>query len=319
MALQKITKALLCAAIGAVVLGSFALFGLIITDHGPNISTTGQSPMIVMAKRYGTGDQTLRFAVATMWSVESTFSLYRRLSERIAGDMGLKHSLVLRPSYGALRQAMENDEIDVAFICTGPYVYSLPGESIQLLVEPEFVNRERYRSVILVSSGSGIRSIKDLAGESIAFSDSESFSGRLLPYVMLKEQNIDPDVFFENVIFTGSHDRSISSVDRGIVRAAAVHSIVWEAAKREDPVLRERLKEIWSSDTYGPPPVIVSAKASEAFSDSLKNVFLNLHKDKEGRAILSSIGVARFVPAREENYTSAIRLFQRYERLRGEP
>ncbi|MHB9029469.1 MAG: phosphate/phosphite/phosphonate ABC transporter substrate-binding protein [Candidatus Latescibacterota bacterium] len=319
MVIRNAIKAFVYVAVVGMALGSLGLFYIFLSSREPSIYVSEHSPVIGAVTKPGVKGPSLRFAVATMWSLESTFSQYRQLSERIAGDLGLKNSLILRPSYKALRRAMENGEVDVAFVCTGPYVYTLPGKHMRLLAKPEFINGTTYRSVILALSGSGIRSVQDLHGTIIGFSDSESFSGYILPYVMLKERGLDPDAYFKKVVFTGSHDRSIIAVDRGIVQAAAVHSIVWETAKRDNPALREKLKEIWYSDTYGPPPVIVSAGMSGSFSDSLKKAFLNFHKDREGRAILSAVGIERFIPAREEDYFSAIRLFQRFEKVRGKP
>jgi phosphonate transport system substrate-binding protein len=313
---QKYKTFIAGIAFTVIILGSLVLLYHLVKNHEPFVDFSNRSPAGLKTHEYSRHASSLRFAVATMWSVESTFSRYRDLTERIAGDTGLEESMILKSSYKALRQAMETNEIDVAFVCTGPYVFTLSSGSIRLLVEPEFVEGEQYHSVIIVPAGSALHSVMDLKGMSIAFSDSESFTGYVIPYVMLKEQNIDPDKFFKNIILTGSHDRSIFAVDRGIANAAAVHSIVWESAKREDPSLKDRLREIWSSETFGPPPVIVSNHLRYSFADSLKNAFLNLDKDSEGRKILESIGMKRFVPAREKDYLSALKLYQRYEKIR---
>ena len=313
---QKYKTVIAGIAFTVIILCSLVLLHYLVKNHEPYVNFSVRSPIGLKTQVYSQNVSSLRFAVATMWSVESTFSMYQDLAERIARNVGLRESMILKSSYKALRRALETHEIDVAFVCTGPYVFTLSSGSIRLLVEPEFVNGEHYHSVIIVPRGSAVKSVMDLRGMSIGFSDSESFTGYVIPYVMLKEQNINPDNFFKNIIFTGSHDRSIFAVDRGIVNAAAVHSIVWESAKREDSSLKDRLREIWSSETFGPPPVIVSNHLRYTFADSLKNAFLNLDKDPEGRAILASIGIKRFVPAREKDYLSALKLYKRYEQIR---
>ena len=75
------------------------------------------------------------------------------------------------------------------------------------------------------------------------------------------------------------------------------------------------MREIWSSDTFGPPPVIVSSDLNENLENSLKKAFLKLNEDEEGRKILSAIGIERFVPAREDEYRTAVELYKRYEQL----
>ena len=262
-----------------------------------------------------TRSTSLRFAVATMWSVKSTFSMYRRLVQRIGRDVGLEESFILRSSYRALRRALEQGEVDIAVVCTGPYVYALPSGQIELLVQPVFKDGHQYHSVLIVPHEISNSSVEDLRGTVMGFSDPESFTGCIVPYLMLTEQGLNPKTFFQEIIFTGSHDHTIHAVDRGIVNVAAVHSIVWESAKREDPSLLERLKVIWESETFGPPPVIVLKDLDENLKNSLQNAFLMLDKDEEGRQILSAIGIERFIPAREDDYQTAVELYKRYEQL----
>lgn len=316
MFFPKIKNVLISFVLIFLVFGSLVFIHYLSKTTEPYVDLSVRTPEIIPPDESGQNVSVLRFAVATMWSVESTFTMYRQLSERIAKDVGLQESLIIRSTYKALRQAIENNEIYIAFVCTGPYVSLLSRGHIKLLVTPEFVNGELYHSVIIVPSDSPINSVMDLKGKTLGCSDPESFTGYIIPFVMLKEQGINPDKFFKNIVFTGSHDRSIYAVDRGIVDAAAVHSIVWESAKRDDPSLKIRLKEIWQSDMYGPPPVIVSSNLKNTFTDSLKNAFLNLNKDPEGKKILAAIGIERFVPAKENEYISAVRLYKRYEKMR---
>ena len=113
----------------------------------------------------------LRFAVATMWGAESTFTLYRQMATHIAAAVGRRETFVVRPSYAKLREMMEAGEVDVALICTGPYVRTLPSGKIKLLVVPVFEDGLEYRSEILVRRDSGVAEVDGLRGRRIAYSD----------------------------------------------------------------------------------------------------------------------------------------------------
>ncbi len=145
----------------------------------------------------------------------------------------------------------------------------------------------------------------------MAFTDPESHTGCLVPSVTLAERGWEVDSFFGRLVFTGSHDRSINAVAIGLVDAAAVDALVWESAKGQDPSLAERVKVIWASETYGPPPIVVPVGLDQALEDSLLEAFLALDSDEEGQQILSVIGIKRFVPAREEAYQTAAELYRR--------
>ncbi|MHC4915215.1 MAG: substrate-binding domain-containing protein [Planctomycetota bacterium] len=265
------------------------------------------------------GKERLRFAVATMISAEETFSTYRRLVERIGRDIKRREVFVLRPSYAEVRRELERGKLDVALVCTGTYVHSLGERKIKLLVQPEFESRLQYRSVLLVPAGSSAKKLEDLRGKVMALTDLESNTGCLVPSVTLLRAGHDPKTFFRKVIFTRSHDRSIRAVALATVDAAAVDALVWESHLRQDPSLAARVRVIWQSVSYGPPPVVVPRGLSPALQESLRRAFLDLDKDPEGREILSAIGIRRFVPARPEDYQSAIELYREIEKRGGVP
>jgi phosphonate transport system substrate-binding protein len=261
----------------------------------------------------------LRFAIATMWSAESTFVMYRRLVTRVANAVGRKDVFVIRPSYAALREALDRQEVDVAVVCTGPYVCSLGGGQLKLLVQPEFEPGLVYRSVLLTPIDRPVRGLGGLRGATLAFSDPESFTGCFVPYMELVQMGVEPQTFLKRIVFTGNHERSIEAVRTGLVDAAAVHSIVWNSWKRLHPPLANRLTENWTSDVFGPPPVVVPADLAPELVDGLRNAFLALDADEDGRQILAALAIKRFVRGNPEDYRSATQLYARFRASSGMP
>lgn len=253
----------------------------------------------------------LRFAVATMVSAEATFSMYRLLVQRICRDVGRREAFVLAPSYGDVRRQLEKGKVDVAFVCTGTYVHSLAGKRVKLLVQPEFKEGQDYRSLLIVPARSAARKWEDLRGAVMACSDPESNTGCIVPKAALADRGHTLETFFRKVVITGSHDHSIQAVALGAVDAACVDSLVFDSNLHQDPSLRPRIKVIWRSPAFGPPPIVVPVDLDEGLQRSLKQAFLALPDDPEGREILSGIGILRFVPARPEDYRTAALLFNR--------
>ena len=151
----------------------------------------------------------------------------------------------------------------------------------------------------------------------MAFTDPESNTGCLVPSGMLVDNGYDPKSYFGKVVFTGNHDRSILAVALGVVDGAAVDSLVWESNLREDPTLERRVRVIWQSERFGPPPIVVPSGLEESLENALREAFLALDKDEEGREILSAIGIKRFVPARQEDYRTVVELFERLQERGG--
>lgn len=258
----------------------------------------------------GTGSrQVLQVAVATIVSAQRTFTSYQALVRLVGEKMGLEAKLFLRPSYAQVRQALERAAVDVAFVCTGTYVYARDGGRIELLAQPQFREGLFYRSLLLVPSGSSIRGLEDLRGATVAFSDPESNTGRLVPLAALLRAGYQPDEFLGKVVFSGSHDRSVGAVAAGVVDAAAVDALVFRSLLEADPRLAQRVRVVWESEVFGPPPVVVPTALDPALKARLREVILNLHRDPAARVSLGELGIVRFVEPREEDYESAYRVF----------
>lgn len=310
-----VRKLLLCIVLAGLCVGAMRGTGKLLRSKEPFVDfskrvQTDEEPSL----RFTGEHDRLRFAVATMVSAEATFSMYRRLVQRVCRDVGRRAAFIVPPSYADVRWQLEQAEVDVALVCTGTYLHSTRGKGIKLLVQPEFENGLEYRSLFIVPAQSRFKTLDDLRGTVMACNDPESNTGCLVPCATLAKRGYAPKSFFRKVVFTGSHDRSILAVALGAVDGAAVDSLVWESNIRLDPSLEGRVRVIWQSEPFGPPPIVVPKGLDESLERSLREALLSLDKDEEGREILSSIGIKRFVPARPECYRSAVEMFQGLER-----
>ena len=256
----------------------------------------------------------LRFAVATMVSAEETFSTYQRLVQRICRDVGRKEAFVLRPSYTKVREALEHGKVDIALVCTGTYVHSLGRKRIKLLVQPEFEEPLEYRCLIIVPAKGTAQTLDDIRGKVMAFTDPESNTGCFVPTATFMNRGENPRTFFSKVVFTGSHDRSILAVSMAVVDAAAIDALIWQSKLREDPSLATKVRIIWQSEVFGPPPIVVPVDGDPVIAKLLQEALLALDKDEQGKEILSEIGIKRFAMPQEESYLSAIKLHRQLKR-----
>jgi len=249
-----------------------------------------------------------------MVSAEETFSTYRRLVQRICREVGRREAFVVPRSYADVREKLEHGKVDIAFVCTGTYVHSLRNKRIKLLAQPEFEEPIEYRCLVIVPSKSDAETLADLRGTVMAYTDPESNTGCLVPTATLMAGGHDPKAFFKKIVFTGSHDRSISAVALSLYDAAAIDALIWESKLKKEPSLAGKARIIWQSEVFGPPPIVVPADGDPSLAKSLQESLLALHEDQDGREILSAIGIKRFVQPRPESYRSAVQLHRQIER-----
>ncbi len=173
-------------------------------DKSPRVSFSDW----VAVKPVKVSNETLRFAIASMVSAEETWVTYKKLVDYVAEHMGVKASMVLRPSYSDVRRLLEENKVDLAFVCTGTYIRCLRGGAVELLEVPEFKNNLKYQCFFVVRADSAINKIEDLRGKRFAFTDPESNTGCIGPAGAVRQNGVEPNYNFGNIFTTGAIARS---------------------------------------------------------------------------------------------------------------
>jgi phosphonate transport system substrate-binding protein len=249
-------------------------------------------------------DPPLRVAVAAMVSPRETFNLYRQLLEYIGRKSGRRLEFVQRKTYGEIDELFGKGQIDLAFICSGPYVCGKEKYGFALLAVPEIHGSHFYHAYLIVNKDSPFKSLGDLEGHTFAFTDPDSNTGKLVPTYWLAEIKQRPDTFFSRIIYTYSHDNSIMAVARGLVDGAAVDGLIWEYYQAKTPAFTSKTRIIKKSEPFGIPPLVASKQLSKETKDRIQQLLFSMHQDPEGKKILAELMIDRFIPPREEWYDS---------------
>lgn len=256
-------------------------------------------------------ENSLRIAVGGMITPRAGFVYYRQFLDYLGAKLGMHVEFVDRESYAEINSLVRTGDVDVAFVCGGPYVDGHDRFGMELLAAPQAYGERVYYSYIIVGKESPIRSFKELRGKKFAFTDPMSNSGTLVPKYMLAKMNETPDRFFKKYVFTQSHDMSIKAVAQGVVDGAAVDSLIWEYLNRTDPEFTSQTRVVQKSPPYGIPPVVVRPGLDPDLKKKIRRVFLTAHEDAQGRKILAGMMIDKFVPIEDHAYDS-IRMMKRW-------
>ncbi|MFH1784780.1 MAG: phosphate/phosphite/phosphonate ABC transporter substrate-binding protein [bacterium] len=244
----------------------------------------------------------INICVGSMITPEEGYAHYKRMLDYIGKKLDMKVNFVEKRSYNEVNALLKNGNIDVAFVCGGPYVAGREEFNLELLVAPMVEGRTIYYSYIIVGRDSPIVKFEQLKGKVFAFVDPMSNTGKLVPTYMVNELGKTPDEFFKEYLYTYGHDSSIKAVAQGIVDGAAVDSLIWDYMDKKDNKYTKQTKIIKISDPYGIPPVVVRPGIDEKLKNKIKNIFLNIHNDKEGQDILQEMFIDRFVEVDDSIY-----------------
>lgn len=123
--------------------------------------------------------------------------------------------------YRGLIEAMRGGNLDFAFFPPDGYVIANQDVGAQVLLKSVRGSSPYYWSAIVVRKDSGIRSVRDLEGKTIAWVDKNSAAGYVFPRAALVAEKIDPDKLFTKQTFAGRHDAAVLAVLNKSVDAAA--------------------------------------------------------------------------------------------------
>lgn len=245
---------------------------------------------------------TLRVAVASITSPKQTMSFYHELLRHFGEKMEQNIILVQRKTYAEVNQLLGRGDIDLAFICSGPYAVAKSRYQLIPIAVPLVRDKETYRSYLIVNRDSPISNFEALRGRTFAFSDPESNTGFLVPNYILNCIGEEADDFFSKTIYTYSHDNSIMAVARRLVDGAFVHEQIWEYFRRQYPQFTSQTRVIFRSEPFGNPPVVASSHLPAETIERIRESLYNLHLDPHGKSILDHLMIERFVPVKEDLY-----------------
>jgi phosphonate transport system substrate-binding protein len=311
---QKKTKSVFVAVLLAIcAVAIVAVLSLwFCRDKSPRVSFSDW----VAVEPVKTNNDTLRFAIASMVSAEESWITYKELVDYVAERMGGKASMVLRPSYSDVRRLLEEKKVDLAFVCTGTYIMCSRENSAELLVVPEFKNNFKYQCFFIARADSAIEKIEDLRGKRFAFTDPESNTGCMVPTWAVRQYGVEPESYFGNIVYTGSHDRSIHAVVDGVTDGAGVDSLVFYSFVKTYPEMKTSLRVIWKSEVFGAPPIIAPKGLEESIEAKLCDIFLSMSEDAQGQRILDGLDIEHFRKPRADEYDSAYKIWKTGDRLK---
>lgn len=258
----------------------------------------------------GTGDDaTLTIAIAGMITPKAGLEYYMGLSEYIGRKVGRDVRLIHKADYSQVNDMLEARKVDVAFVCSGPYVAGHDKFGLELLVAPVANGAKSYRSYLIVPASSDATSLASLRGKTFAFTDPESNTGRLVPvYELMTQMGVSPEKYFAKTFFTYGHDNSIKAVATGLADGAAVDSLIYEYTVDTDPTYTSKTKVVEKSEPFAIPPVVVHPGMSAGLKARIRAAFEGASNDPEGRALLDKMQIERFEPIEDSAYDSIRRM-----------
>lgn len=153
-------------------------------------TTTSTAPSQSLSQPSSSSQPTvLRLAITDVQGLEELQRDYGAFRDELEATLGRTVEFFPVGDRAAAAVALQSDQVDIVF--TGPAEYVVINARTQA-VPFLAITRPNYFSAIAVRADSGITSVEQLKGQSIAMSDIGSTSGHLGPAKILMDQGLDP-------------------------------------------------------------------------------------------------------------------------------
>ena len=235
----------------------------------------------------------LRFAVALTISPQEGYQLYRDFTEVLGLRIKRSVHLVLRGSLSEVNDLMRSHQAELAQLCARGFLQGHADFGLAALAVPELRGWKSYPSYVVVPAESEITSLTELRGKTVAFADPLCTPE---PFPLL-----GPGRFPIRY-----HDRAIRAVGEGLADGALVDGLVYTWMALREPAKMHETKVVGQTARYINPPVAVLPRMDPVMKENLRKALLTFHQEERGRAVLTRLGVDRFVrPATAVSDTKA--------------
>jgi phosphate/phosphite/phosphonate ABC transporter binding protein len=252
-----------------------------------------------------------KVAISAITSPKEGLIFYKNLISFIEKKTNIQFTVIQRKTYQEINLMLRNNQVNLAFVCSGAYILEKEISNVEILVVPLTNGKPFYQAYIITNKNLNINKLEDFKGKSFAFTDPLSNTGRLYVISRLKEIGLNEKDFFSKTIYSNGHDTSIQLVSKNVVNGATIDGLIFEYIKKKNPKRVQNLKIIEKSADFGIPPIVVPANLDSELKLKIKTTLLNMHKDSLGKEILNNLFIDKFIEGNDSNYNS-IRKMQKF-------
>lgn len=223
------------------------------------------------------------------------------LEELLEAELDMEVNVTVATDYNALIEAMASGQVHVGLLATASYVLAHDegaadvilkslrydvDDNGNLLTDQPLV--DGYKSQLVVGADSGIESLDDLVGKTIAISSFTSTSGFVWPANLLADNDIDPetDVTWVNA---GGHDAAILAVINGQADAAFTFKDARTLVVGDYPNINDLVIHLQDTESIPNDTISVIPNLDPDLIERIQEAFLAIAADEAKIAVMDAI------------------------------
>ncbi len=220
--------------------------------------------------------------------------------------------------YAGIVEALRNETADVGFMGPLQYVLAHQQAGAYPILGEIYNGSPTYVSRIFVRKDSGIETLENLRGKTIAFVDPISSSGYMYPLRIFRKaelfgNNEDGQTFFKKIYFAGGDEQAIRAALNNFVDAAGIGQYSYNLLRPEE---RDEIKFIAESEKIPSHCVVVRKGLDKGIASRLQEALLALNNGPRRSLLKQLYNVDGYVKVTHEDYLEVERVARDYGYVR---
>jgi phosphonate transport system substrate-binding protein len=259
----------------------------------------------------GTEQNPLKLALSASIEPQRVMVAGEPLARQLEQATGLRIKLTVPTSHAAVVEAMGTHNVDVGWLAPFAYVLAHDHAGAEPLLVSVRAGSPTMAGQIVVHADSGITNLEGLRRKRIAFVESPSATGNLLPRALLLASGLDPASAFAEVTFLGSHEQVILAVYRRQVDAGATLGERTPGAandarltvQQQAPDVQERVRVLARTDPIPNDTIALRNGLPPELARQLRDGFLQVAASPAGAQALRDLdGIDGLAPVTDADF-----------------
>lgn len=221
----------------------------------------------------------LRVALLPDEDAATVIKKNKELRAYLEKAIGKKIKLVVTTDYSSMIEAMRHGRLEMAYFGPLSYVMAKSKSDIEAFAAREKKGKKTYQAVVIANADSGIQTIADIKGKTMAYGDPASTSSHLIPKSMLKAEGVETKKDYEEH-FLGAHDAVAVTVQSGKADAGGLSRPIFESLVKKGIIDENKVKVLGYSDPFPQYPWTMRSDLAPGLKEKIKQAFYTLDDDK---------------------------------------
>lgn len=225
--------------------------------------------------------------------IKNNEGLEKYLEEKVGKDV----ELVVTTDYSSMIEAASNGRLDLAYFGPLSYVLAKTKSNIEPFAALKKDGETTYKSVLIANNDSGVTSIEQASGKTVAFGDQASTSSHLIPKSMLAAKGLQPKKDYQEA-FVGSHDAVALAVQNNNAQVGGLSQPIFESLVERQVIDSNKVKVVAESQPFPQYPWTMRSDLNPELKSKIREAFVDL-KDE---AVLKPFKADGFDAIEDQDY-----------------